>query len=423
MKKITFDEEELFAIAVFEPDTRVNTIKRLERVLPELQDDPEMRDLIRSAREKLKKISDREYSLLDLDSYREELEWDMNEEETGIDAETADNNVVEIEKNSGGKVMSEGLNQYVVYRLKRALRETRTRRHQSYQYLQKYQMEVISDLYDQIYLSEFDPSLSPLQLRRQLEKELPADSAGETLAISDVLAITRYGITSAYYVDPDKMVSLTGFFHVPSSRELLTPETTDFQIEGRPGTWLVAEDIWIDGNHFFLMQNQFFGRKAACAVLDSRGHPAAEDTTNGFSDAVIKQIREYIHGQKSENKNSVPDEPPELEPIQFSDIDEKTDPLPAIEIVPDHTASEGLTLELKVTENQKPDSGDLEPVSNLGPVLNPEPDSRPNPVPDENKQKKKRRSGKVPLRYRSSVLERLHKYQMKLVKERRKKER
>ena len=103
MKKITFDEEELFAIAVFEPDTRINTIKRLERVLPELQDDPEMRDLVRSAREKLKKISDREYSLLDLDSYREELEWDMNEEETGIGAETADDNVVETEKTAEEK--------------------------------------------------------------------------------------------------------------------------------------------------------------------------------------------------------------------------------------------------------------------------------------------------------------------------------
>ena len=103
MKKITFDEEELFAIAVFEPDTRINTIKRLERVLPELQDDPEMHDLIRSAREKLKKISDREYSLLDLDTYREELEWDMNEEETGIDAETADDNVVETEKTAEEK--------------------------------------------------------------------------------------------------------------------------------------------------------------------------------------------------------------------------------------------------------------------------------------------------------------------------------
>ena len=62
-----------------------------------------MRDLIRSAREKLKKISDREYSLLDLDSYREELEWDMNEEETGIDAETADDNVVETEKTAEEK--------------------------------------------------------------------------------------------------------------------------------------------------------------------------------------------------------------------------------------------------------------------------------------------------------------------------------
>ena len=103
MRKITFDEEELFAIAVFEPDTRVNTIKRLERVLPELQDDPEMRDLIRSAREKLKKISDKEYALLDLDSYREELEWDMNEEETGIDAETADDNVEATEKTAEEK--------------------------------------------------------------------------------------------------------------------------------------------------------------------------------------------------------------------------------------------------------------------------------------------------------------------------------
>lgn len=103
MRKITFDEEELFAIAVFEPDTRINTIKRLERVLPELQDDPEMSDLIRSAREKLKKISDREYSLLDLDSYREELEWDMNEEENGISAETADDNVKETEKTAEEK--------------------------------------------------------------------------------------------------------------------------------------------------------------------------------------------------------------------------------------------------------------------------------------------------------------------------------
>ena len=35
MRKITFDEEELLVLAVLEPDTRKNTITRLEEILPE----------------------------------------------------------------------------------------------------------------------------------------------------------------------------------------------------------------------------------------------------------------------------------------------------------------------------------------------------------------------------------------------------
>ena len=310
--------------------------------------------------------------------------------------------------------MSTGLNQYAVYRLRRDIKETRSLRNQSYQYLLKNNRKVASDHYRQLFLARFDPALTPADLRRQLEKELPADSAGETLEISDVLAITRYGITSAYYVDPDKLVSLTGFFHVPSSREQLTTETADFQIEGRPGTWLVAEDIWIDGNHFFLMQNQFFGRKAACAVLDSRGHPAAEDTTNGFSDAVIKQIREYIHGQKSENKNSVADEPPELEPIQSSDIDEKSEPPTASG---NESARIGVVGSIVEQIDSKPkNAADKKLDANKTEF------EKTDIAPDKGKRKKKRRHGKVPLRYRSSVLERLRRYQTKLAEERRKKE-
>ena len=43
-------------------------------------------------------------------------------------------------------------------------------------------------------------------------------------------------------------------------------------------------------------------------------------------------------------------------------------------------------------------------------------------APDKGKRKKKRRHGKIPLRYRSSVLERLRRYQTKLAEQRRKKE-
>ena len=49
MKKITFDEEEMFVIAVFNPDTRSNTIHIMSEVLPELKDDQDMFDLLLSA--------------------------------------------------------------------------------------------------------------------------------------------------------------------------------------------------------------------------------------------------------------------------------------------------------------------------------------------------------------------------------------
>ena len=39
MRKIAFDEEELLVLAVLEPDTRKNTIARLEEILPEVKDE------------------------------------------------------------------------------------------------------------------------------------------------------------------------------------------------------------------------------------------------------------------------------------------------------------------------------------------------------------------------------------------------
>jgi hypothetical protein len=80
MKKITFDEEEMFVIAVFNPDTRSNTIHIMSEVLPELKDDQDMFDLLLSAMEKLKRISDDEYKKMDLSDYRDEIEWAIEEE-------------------------------------------------------------------------------------------------------------------------------------------------------------------------------------------------------------------------------------------------------------------------------------------------------------------------------------------------------
>lgn len=82
MRKIAFDEEELLVLAVLDPDTRKNTITRLEEILPEVKDDPDMEAIVVSAAEKLKRISDEQFGALDLNSYREELQA---EDEEGAD--------------------------------------------------------------------------------------------------------------------------------------------------------------------------------------------------------------------------------------------------------------------------------------------------------------------------------------------------
>ena len=81
MKKISFDEEELYVIAVFEPATRAGTISLMEEVLPEVKEDQDMYDLLFSTLEKLKLVTDEVFESLDLDSCREDLEMESEDDE------------------------------------------------------------------------------------------------------------------------------------------------------------------------------------------------------------------------------------------------------------------------------------------------------------------------------------------------------
>ena len=79
MRKIAFDEEELLVLAILESDTRKNTIARLEDILPEVKDDPDMEAIVISAALKLKRITDEAFDLLGLEEYREELQAEDEE--------------------------------------------------------------------------------------------------------------------------------------------------------------------------------------------------------------------------------------------------------------------------------------------------------------------------------------------------------
>ncbi|MBR3403556.1 MAG: DUF4316 domain-containing protein, partial [Parasporobacterium sp.] len=280
--------------------------------------------------------------------------------------------------------MSNGRKQFAVYRLKKGLWENEALRYRSWNYLQKFHIQVQSDRYEQICVSPFLWDLDPSDLRRQLENGLPAAPSGEKLEVSDVLVVTKDGITTAYYVDPEKLIVLTGFFHTTASTALLSIDTTDYQIEGRAGNFLAADEIWIDGQHFFLMQSQQFGKNAAYVILDSNGKVAAEDTTIGFTEEVVRQIREYMQRQNAAKEISARAATPPLENWQKS-----------------FENGEYLrSAEMAEEQNYSMIDGRMNNMPPKGPV--------------HRRLARKRRKGKLPMKGRESVLKRLKEYQDEL---------
>ena len=284
--------------------------------------------------------------------------------------------------------MSNGRKQFAVYRLKKGLWENEALRYRSWNYLQKFHIQVQAVRYEQICVSPFAWDLDSSDLRRQLENGLSADPSGEKLEVSDVLAVTKDGVTTAHYVDPEKLIVLTGFFHTTASTALLSIDTTDYQIEGRDGNFLAADEIWIDGQHFFLMQSQQFGKNAAYVVVDSNGKVAAEDTTIGFTEEVVRQIREYMQRQNAAKEISGRAATPPLENWQKS-----------------FENGEYLrSAEMAEEQNYSMIDGRMNNMPSKGPVH-----QRP---------AGKRRKGKLPMKGRESVLKRLKEYQDELAAQR-----
>lgn len=69
---VRFDENEYLIMAMFEKENRQQTMREIRGAIPFLKDDAEMLALVNSTLEKLGHISDREFSSMDLEPYKQE---------------------------------------------------------------------------------------------------------------------------------------------------------------------------------------------------------------------------------------------------------------------------------------------------------------------------------------------------------------
>ena len=190
------------------------------------------------------------------------------------------------------------LNQYAVFQLKPDT-STRPLRYKSYKHVLDNNITVVSDNYVQVYITPMIQDTKPEEIRGQLEKKLPSKFKGSALNVSDVIAVTKDGITSAYYVDINNLILIPGFFRINPSSAMITMETKGFVLDGRKGSWMASDETIIDGKQFFLMESETYGWSAAYAVVDDQGRKVGEDTYSGFDDRTIQQIRHYLNAPQA----------------------------------------------------------------------------------------------------------------------------
>lgn len=185
------------------------------------------------------------------------------------------------------------INRFAVYQVKEeaAYRHLRFRSYD--ELLQKgYRVDVSN--YHQVYLSQLDPGDTAETICRRFTGKLPRTFKGHTISVSDVIVLNRTGEICAYFVDKGRLIALAGFLWPNSSGTLVSMDTKDYQIDGKPGTWLACDDVIVDGRHFFLMQNEQMKNVAACAVVDENGKLIV-DATQEFDADTLRQIHEHLH--------------------------------------------------------------------------------------------------------------------------------
>lgn len=185
------------------------------------------------------------------------------------------------------------VNQFAVYQVKEdaAYRHLRFRSYD--ELLQKgFRVEVAN--YQQVYLSQMAPGDTAETIVQRFRTKLPRTFKGHTISVSDVIVMNWAGEVSSYFVDKGKLIALADFLRLNSSGTLVSMDTRDYRIEGKPGTWLACDDVIVDGKQFFLMQNEQMKNVAAYAVVDESGKLIV-DAAQKFDEDVLRLIREHLH--------------------------------------------------------------------------------------------------------------------------------
>ena len=185
-------------------------------------------------------------------------------------------------------------NQFAVCRVNRNS-EGRELWHLSYQEAVSRNLPIRIEYYRQMDIRPLLPGETAIALWKRMK---------DSCEVSDVLVLNQNGEIYCYYVNEDYPQLLSGFIRLIPSGTLVTLDTENYRISGKPGNWMATDDIIIDGKQFYLMEHQEYHRQVAYIILDNYGKMIMEECRNGFDEETKQKLHELMkHPEQREKEH------------------------------------------------------------------------------------------------------------------------
>lgn len=144
---------------------------------------------------------------------------------------------------------------FVIYQIDNS-EKNREYRCRSYEYQVQHGFMITADNYGTGYSGTATRGMGAEAIRKKMESINPDKFKIRKFGVSDVIGLTEAGKTSFFYVDKDRLVRFNGFFPKPQSGTYLILDEGGYQVAGQKGTWLVSDEVEVDGQRFVQMRSE-----------------------------------------------------------------------------------------------------------------------------------------------------------------------
>lgn len=175
--------------------------------------------------------------------------------------------------------------------------KNREYRCRSYEYQIQHGFMVTADNYGTGYSGTATRGMGAEAIREKMESINPDKFKIRKFGVSDVIGLTEAGKTSFFYVDKDRLVRFNGFFPKPQSGTYLILDEGGYQVAGQKGTWMVSDEVEVDGQRFVQMRSEQTKNPPPSIILHESGAFVTQ-TALGFDGEATRKMCAFLQDPK-----------------------------------------------------------------------------------------------------------------------------